>query len=124
MPTTDLPFLKFFCYFPIPWVVPHTFQGGSVVASYLSSIIPVAAISVTIIGLLTVLLTNGSPCPTRVYWGRRLYLVIFTLAATGCFVMAVTWPRGVLPMSLAMAFLFMAMLWHPSTPIEDNDGVV
>lgn len=89
--------------------------------SYLSSLVPVIAIVVTILGLLSVLATNGSNCPNRVYWGRRLYLLIFMLVAVSCLVMAVTWPRGVLPMSLAIAALFMAMLWHPTTPIEDGD---
>lgn len=91
-------------------------------ASYLSSLVPVIAIIVTILGLITVLATNGSRCPNKVYWGRRFYLLIFMLLAGACLVMALTWPRGILPMSLAISALFMAMLWHPLTPVEDGDS--
>lgn len=90
-------------------------------ASYLSSLVPVIAIIATIVGLCCALLCNASSCPLRVYWGRRLYLLIFLLLAFSCFGMALLWPRGVLPSCLSIGTLFLGMLWQPTTPVEEMD---
>ena len=89
---------------------------------YLATLIPIAAIVLSVLGLISVLACNGSHCPIRIYWGRFLYLLIFGVVASSCFVMAMLWPRGVLPTCLAMAVLFLGMLWTSSTPIEENDA--
>lgn len=88
---------------------------------YLPGFLPLIAIAVTSLGLACALACNGSSCPVRVYWGRRLFILIFLLVAASCVVMPIIWPRGVLPSCLAMGTLFLGMLWHPSTPVEEND---
>ena len=91
---------------------------------YLPNLIPVLAIVVTAMGLLCALVTNSSRCPIRVYWGRRLFLLIFLLLACACFAMALLWPRGVLPACLAMATLFVSILWTHTSEWEmiENDS--
>lgn len=88
---------------------------------YLPDLIPIIAFVVTVLGLAGALACNSSSCPVRVCWGRRIYLLNFILVAAACFIMAIIWPRGVLPSCLAMAALFLGMLWHPSTPVEEGD---
>ena len=82
---------------------------------------PVLAFVATVLGLTCAFLANHSHCATSVCWGRRLYLLIFLLVSVGCVTMAMSWPRGVLPSCLAMGALFLAMLWHPATPMEQDD---
>jgi len=84
-------------------------------------LIPLLAIAVTALGLAGALACNGSSCPIRVYWGRRLFLLIFMIVAASCVAMPYIWPRGVLPSCFAMGTLFLGMLWHPSTPSEENE---
>lgn len=88
---------------------------------YLPGMIPLLAIAATALGLACALACNGSRCPVRIYWGRRLFLLIFMLVAAACVVMPVIWPRGVLPCGLAMGTLFLGMLWHPMTPAEESE---
>lgn len=86
-------------------------------------LMPVFAFIATTLGLMGALIANCSRCPVSICWGRRLYLLIFLLVAASCLTMAMSWPRGVLPSCLAMAALFLAMLWHPSTPMEEGEVV-
>jgi hypothetical protein len=87
--------------------------------NYLPLAIPLFAFLGTTLGLIGMFLANHSHCQRRCCFGRYLYVAVFCLIAIACLTMAVTWPRGVLPCSLAIAALFLAMLWHPANPVEE-----
>lgn len=87
---------------------------------YLPALIPILAVIFTSLGLTGMMIANHANCPQLCTWGRRLFLLIFCLVGVACLAMALTWPRGVLPCSLAIAALFLAMLWHPANPVEEG----
>ncbi len=86
---------------------------------YLPVLIPILAIVATSLGLAGMMIANHSHCPQRCSIGRWVFLLVFCLISATCLAMALTWQRGVVPCSLAVAALFLAMLWHPANPVEE-----
>lgn len=89
----------------------------------LPTLIPIAALVATGLGLFNVVMTNASRCPVWACWSRRCFVLVFLAVAVSCVVMAVSWPRGVLPFGLAMAVLFLGVLWPQRMGVIENESV-
>jgi hypothetical protein len=86
----------------------------------LPTLIPLVALIATGLGLFNVVTTNLSHCPVRACWARRCFVVVFLTVAASCILMSMTWQRGVLPFGLAMAVLFLGVLWPQRARVVDE----
>jgi hypothetical protein len=84
-----------------------------------SSLVPLFALLITGLGLWGIVGFIWSKCPVRSGRFQRVFLVMFLLATGSCLLAAITWERGVLPCGLAVAALFLAILWpHSSQSLQ------
>lgn len=79
-----------------------------------ASLVPFFALLTTVLGLWGIAGFIWSKCPIWSSRFQRIFLTMFLLSAGGCLFAAITWERGVLPCGLAMAALFLAILWPHS----------
>jgi hypothetical protein len=87
---------------------------GGIAMGLFPSLVPLLALLTTGLGLWGIAGFIWSKCPVWSCRFQRVFLAMFLLAAGGCLLAAVTWERGVLPCGLAVAALFLAMLWPHS----------
>jgi hypothetical protein len=80
-----------------------------------ASLVPFFALLTTALGLWSIAGFIWSKCPIWSSRFQRIFLAMFSLAAGSCLLAAITWERGVLPCGLAMAALFLAILWPHSS---------
>jgi len=73
------------------------------------------------LGLLNIVTTNSSRCPVRACWARRCFVLVFLAVAASCIVMSITWPRGVVPFGMAIAVLFLGVLWPQRSSVPEVD---
>jgi hypothetical protein len=94
---------------------PGSVQQGGATVGWIPSLIPLFALFATGLGLWSLAGFFWTHCPVRANWARRVFMVTFGLLAVACLLAAVRWQRAVLPCGLAVAVLFLAVLWPYSS---------